>query len=168
MTIWLQSALILCLMASVFAYGQAVGALQSPKNITVNEPSFIARLLPFRTDQPFLDLPTPKSGSHTTDCISLPSQTAPMFSGCIKGAEKGSGPIRVRLIDMYGNTLAHTGTDASGQFSFRRLPAGEYVLLALQGDQVLCVRSVGIPPKLSQLIFDVSPPAIGPVPVYEY
>jgi len=166
MKTWLKPASILCVMTSVYACGQSIGGFQYPTTITANQAPSAARFLPLTTDQPLFELPTSKPGAHPTDCVGLLSRTAPMFSGCIKGADKGAGLIRVRLTGTSGILVAHTRTDESGVFSFRHLPAGQYVLLVIQDSHVLCVRSVRVPPTLSHLIFDISLPR--PVPDYEF
>jgi hypothetical protein len=99
---------------------------------------------------------------HTTTCGWLAVRTesnpeASNFSGCIRGADQLAGPIRVQLQAAHTSKLAETKADKSGEFLFKNVSAGDYILLATQEEKVVAMRTIRVPLMIAPLVLDLGP-----------
>lgn len=67
-------------------------------------------------------------------------------SGSIRNLLPSHGPVFVRLAGVYASVLMDAKVDSAGNFSLAGMPAGRYVLTAVQANQVLETRPVEIVP----------------------
>jgi hypothetical protein len=79
------------------------------------------------------------------------------FSGCIRGADQLAGPIRVQMQAALTSKIAKTEADKSGEFLFRDVSPGAYVLLATQGHEVVAMRTIRLPLVITPLVLDLGP-----------
>jgi hypothetical protein len=56
---------------------------------------------------------------------------------------------------VHANRIADIRTNGSGEFLFKDVPAGDYVLLATQGPKVLGLTTVRLPLSTSPVLIDV-------------
>jgi hypothetical protein len=99
---------------------------------------------------------------HAATCSWLAVKTesnpeASNFSGCIRGADQLAGPIRVQMQAAYAGQIAKTNADKSGEFFFKDVSAGDYILLATQKDKVVAMRAIRVPSTITSLVLDLGP-----------
>jgi hypothetical protein len=99
---------------------------------------------------------------HATTCGWLAVRTesnpeASNFSGCIRGADQVAGPILVQMQAAYAGQIAETKADKSGEFLFKDVSPGAYVLLATQGHEVVAMRTIRVPSMITPLVLDLGP-----------
>ncbi|MCW5983383.1 MAG: hypothetical protein KIT09_35150 [Bryobacteraceae bacterium] len=68
--------------------------------------------------------------------------------GVILGIPKSGGPIWVRLQHIYGTYTKESGLDSNGRFTFRNVLSAKWILLVLQGNQVLYSDVTALPSRL--------------------
>jgi hypothetical protein len=83
-----------------------------------------------------------------------PLQTI-IVRGCIRGADRSEGPVRVRISGVYPDANFEDEANSSGEFSFSSIPIGHYVLLASQKEKTIAVRTIEVPSALPMLVLDV-------------
>jgi hypothetical protein len=99
---------------------------------------------------------------HVTTCDKFIFQTethhtSSKFSGCIRGADQSAGPVQIKIAGVHTGRIADTGANQSGEFLFRNVSAGDYVLFATQGAKALTLTTIQLPLKISPLVVDVRP-----------
>jgi hypothetical protein len=97
---------------------------------------------------------------HTTTCGWLAFRAdnkheAPNLSGCVRGADQMAGPIRVRIAGVYSNKILDASVNKSGEFSFRNVPMGDYVLMATQRNRILGIRTIRTPLTMSPVVIEI-------------
>ena len=78
------------------------------------------------------------------------------ISGCFRGADHSMGPIRARISRVPSGDIVDIWVSDMGEFSFARVPSGEYVLLATQGGNILALISITLPLKTSPIMIDLA------------
>jgi hypothetical protein len=78
------------------------------------------------------------------------------MSGCIRGFQKSSWPIRARLTSPQGKAI-DIKVNSSGEFSFKNIPAGNYVLLLMRRDTILAMQPIKLPIEFAPLVVDLTP-----------
>ena len=94
------------------------------------------------------------------------SHAAGILRGCVRGADQSAGSVGVRISQVRSALIANTSADKSGAFTFKHVPAGEYVLLATQDHKVLGLRSISVPAS-PPIVMNIKPVEIV-VPQVEY
>jgi hypothetical protein len=112
---------------------------------------------------------------HVTTCDRFVSQLpengqTQNLSGCIRGAVKARGTIKVQIRGVNTSKSANTVANEFGEFLFNDVPAGDYVLLAAQGTTTLTLRALHFPLKMPLIVGDVFPhlPLVGTLYLSEY
>jgi hypothetical protein len=90
------------------------------------------------------------------------------ISGCIRGFERSSWPIRARLTGLRSGAAISIRVNRLGEFSLKNIPTGNYVLLFTQRDKVLAVQQVRLPLETGPLVVDVAVFPQGPQQQIEY
>jgi len=67
------------------------------------------------------------------------------FSGCLSGVDQLKGFIRVRIIPLRSGEASATRADTEGQFSFRNVRNGDYVLLVTEDEKPLALNMIRVP-----------------------
>jgi hypothetical protein len=145
-------------VAIVFAIGLACAGAQ-----TAAEDTFPP------DDVTILNKPGPVPGPgltvlvrHVTTCDRFSSQPATnrrasSLLGCIRGAVKARGAIKVQIHGVHTSRTANTVANEFGEFLFDNVPAGDYVLLATQGATPLTLRAFHFPSKMPLVVGYVLP-----------
>jgi hypothetical protein len=99
---------------------------------------------------------------HVTTCDRFNSEPATNrqasnLSGCIRGAVKARGAIKIQIQGVHTSRIANTVANEFGEFLFANIPAGDYVLLATQGKATLTLRAFHFPSKMPLVVGDVFP-----------
>jgi hypothetical protein len=83
---------------------------------------------------------------------------ASRIPGCIRGADQSAGPIGVRISSVHLNKILNEKVNSSGEFSFKNVAAGDYVLFALQRQRIIGLKIVRVPLRMSPVVIDISAP----------
>jgi hypothetical protein len=67
------------------------------------------------------------------------------FSGCLSGLKHSIDIVEVRIIAMRSGRALAVRAGASGQFSFKNVPNGDYVLLVTKDEKPLALRTIKVP-----------------------
>ena len=112
---------------------------------------------------------------HVTTCDRLDYQPATNrrasnLLGCIRGAVKARGAVKVQIQGLRTSKIANTVANEFGEFLFDNVPAGDYVLLATQGKRILTLTTFYFPLKMPLVVGDVFPhlPVVGTLYLSEY
>jgi hypothetical protein len=72
---------------------------------------------------------------------------AQKLTGKVNHKGDSSEPIWVKLVGVYLDTSIEAKVEPTGEFSMAGMPDGKYILLTIQGKQVLDTRAVEVPAK---------------------
>jgi hypothetical protein len=78
------------------------------------------------------------------------------IAGCILGADQTIESIRVRILGVRSTEVLTTRANTLGQFSFKNVPNGDYVLVATQGRKTLAMTTIRLPFS-APVVMDVEP-----------
>jgi hypothetical protein len=98
---------------------------------------------------------------HVTTCDRFNSRTATKsqasnLSGCIRGAAKAKGAIRVQIQSADVSEHLSSAANEFGEFSFGDVPRGDYSVIATQGAKILAFRTIQIPLRMP-LVMVITP-----------
>jgi hypothetical protein len=65
--------------------------------------------------------------------------------GCILGADPSKGRIQVHILGVQSTDASSTSPNEAGQFFFKNVPNGDYVLLATQEAKPLGMTTIVLP-----------------------
>jgi hypothetical protein len=143
-------------MVIAFAMGLACAEAQTAKNAFPTDDVIVL------TKSGPIPGPGPRALlHHVTTCDRFNSRPATnrqasSLSGCIRGAAKARGAIKVQIQSADVSKLLSTAANEFGEFSFGDVPGGDYSLLATQGAKVLAFRTIQIPLKMP-LVMVITP-----------
>ncbi|MGC2022726.1 MAG: hypothetical protein WA654_16810 [Candidatus Sulfotelmatobacter sp.] len=108
---------------------------------------------------------------HVTTCDrfnSLPATNRPAstLSGCIRGAVKARGAIKVQIHGVHTSRVVDAVADEFGEFMLGNVPVGDYVLLATQGTTILTLRTFHFPLNMPLVAGYVLPHLSGVAALY--
>jgi hypothetical protein len=78
------------------------------------------------------------------------------IAGCILGIDPSNDIIRIRMLNARSTALPTSRTNKKGQFSFKDVPDGDYVLIATQDQRILAMRAIRLPSD-APIVVDVEP-----------